>query len=249
MTLHTTLQLGSRALQTSVDDASDVQVSAEQRTMSPEGKLDVTLRARGQSLDALEEGFDADGTVARWTLIGGTESWRVYRTRLSEGASASMNYDAWTGGRAVFPSAIRTDRGWRVEAYMPNRTVLQQFAAECKSHDVKLDLVCVEETAQPGGAKQFGLTDLQAKTLLEALERGYYTVPREANLEAVAEPLGVSHQALSERLRRGVGSLIRNTIADQWVGDERLGASEDESTTTDVSYGQAPIERSIALTL
>jgi len=42
--------------------------------------------------------------------------------------------------------------------------------------------------------------------------RGLYTVPREVELVDIAADLGISHQALSERLRRGIDALIQDTL-------------------------------------
>lgn len=250
MTIHTTLKIGSQALETSAANAPEVDVTIEQRTRTSDGSLDVTLRGRGPNLGAFENGLDADGTVSRWVPVGGTGDWRLYRTRLTERASASMDYDGWADGRAVFPSAERTAHGWTLEALMPDRAVLQRFAANCESNGVQLELLKVSETDDVGGTQQFGLTDLQAETLLNAFDRGYFTVPREANLEEVAEPLDVSHQALSERLRRGVGSLIENTLMDQWVGDDRLETpGADPGTDTGLAPRETTIERPIALSL
>jgi hypothetical protein len=250
MTLHANIKLGSSALGTSAEHAPAVDVSLEQRTMTPDGSLDVTVRGRGPDLGAFESGLDADGTVSRWVPVGGTDTWKLYRTRLTEAASASMDYDGWADGRAVFPSVERSERGWVVDALVPDRAVLQRFARNCESEGVKFDLLQVSESDQVGGGRQFGLTDLQAETLFEAYDRGYYTVPRETNLEEVADPLGVSHQALSERLRRGVGSLIESTIVDHWVGPD--GPRDPDSDSTDdtgVTSRKAPIERSVALSL
>lgn len=60
---------------------------------------------------------------------------------------------------------------------------------------------------------QFGVTDPQREVLLLALERGYYTVPRNASLSDLAGDLGISSQAASERLRRGTQTLVANTLA------------------------------------
>lgn len=44
------------------------------------------------------------------------------------------------------------------------------------------------------------------------LRGGYHGVSRESTLEEFADELDVSHRALSERPRRGRGSLVRNTL-------------------------------------
>jgi hypothetical protein len=60
----------------------------------------------------------------------------------------------------------------------------------------------------------------------------------------------VSHQALSERLRRGVGSLIESTIVDHWVGQDGPRDPDSDATgDTGVTSRKTPIERSVALSL
>lgn len=59
---------------------------------------------------------------------------------------------------------------------------------------------------------QFGLTSKQYEALTTAYERGYYQVPRETDLQKLAEELDISHQALSERLRRATMIFIGEAL-------------------------------------
>ncbi len=52
------------------------------------------------------------------------------------------------------------------------------------------------------------LTDLQYETIATAYELGYFDVPRAITLEELAGELDISHQALSERLRRSHAALV-----------------------------------------
>ena len=75
-----------------------------------------------------------------------------------------------------------------------------------------------EMDRQPSG--RFGLTEGQYHALLTAVEHGYYDVPQRRTLKELAEEFDISHQALSERLRRGTESLIEDTLL---VGDRYRG--------------------------
>jgi hypothetical protein len=253
MTVSATLRLESPALGSAVGHAADTDVTVEERSMTAEGRLDATVQARGTDIGSFEEGLDADATVSRWVPVGGADTRRLYRVRFTEETSATMHYDGWADGQAVFPSVERTARDWVVEAIMPDRTVLQEFAENCKSEGVQLDLVRIGETDRLGGAQQYGLTDLQAETLLKALDWGYYDVPREANLEEMSERFDVSHQALSERVRRGLASLIENTVASQWndgeSGESRESPASEAEPGTDVVSEESSLERSVAFSL
>lgn len=61
-------------------------------------------------------------------------------------------------------------------------------------------------------SNQCELTDVQRETLVEAFDAGYYEVPRNATAKELAEVLDISHQALSERLRRAASNLIKIQI-------------------------------------
>ena len=226
MTLFASVRLDSPVLETSVDRTAGAAVRVEQQSQTGDGSLDLTLWCTADDPTEFECGLDADGTVERWTPVGGTADRMLYRVRLTETASATFRYERWADGRAVFLAADREPNGWTVNAYVPDRSVLQQFASGCERNDVQFELLRVSEIDRLRGMQQYGLSEVQAETLLAALERGYYTVPREVNLEELAEPLDVSHQAVSERLRRGVCSLLENTVADRRLGPDTSGEGE-----------------------
>lgn len=70
-----------------------------------------------------------------------------------------------------------------------------------------------------GSAGQL-LTDRQREVFLTALERGYYDVPREATLTAVASHLEISKSTCSDVLHRAEGSIAR------WFAAECVGRRE-----------------------
>jgi hypothetical protein len=236
VTLFASVSLDAPVLETSLERAPEATVTLKQQTPTEDGSIDLTLWAGGDDLDAFERGLDADGTVARWVAVGGTDERKLYRTRLSETASSSLNYHRWTDGQAVFLSVEREVGRWTVDAYFPDRSVLQQFEAGCEASGVQFDLLEVAESDGLQDTQQFGLTQVQAETLLTALDRGYYSIPRQVNLEELAAPLDVSHQAVSERLRRGVGSLIETTVAEQSEAGTESDASEAPSSERAPEY-------------
>lgn len=64
------------------------------------------------------------------------------------------------------------------------------------------------------GMGELTLSECQREAMRRAYETGYYEVPREASLERDAEDLQVSHQALSERLRRGHRNLVKIRLCE-----------------------------------
>ena len=41
---------------------------------------------------------------------------------------------------------------------------------------------------------------------------GYYSLPRQISTQEIADEFGISDQAVSERLRRGITTLVTNTL-------------------------------------
>jgi predicted DNA binding protein len=58
------------------------------------------------------------------------------------------------------------------------------------------------------------VTGPQREALVLAVERGYYDIPRRCSTAELAAVLGVSDQAVSERLRRGIATLVERTLGD-----------------------------------
>ena len=64
------------------------------------------------------------------------------------------------------------------------------------------------------GVWTFELRFEDDEALVLAVERGYYDIPRQCTTAQLAAVLGVSDQAVSERLRRGIATLVEGTLGD-----------------------------------
>jgi predicted DNA binding protein len=112
---------------------------------------------------------------------------------------------------ATVLSASGNSSHWHLRILFPNRDALSQTYEYCRENDLSLDIRNIYQLDQ-GRKGRFGLTDDQQDTLTLAFQEGYYDIPREASAENLAGELDVSHQAVSERLRRGHRSLVKNTL-------------------------------------
>jgi len=113
--------------------------------------------------------------------------------------------------QATILTAITSDGRWIVRLMFPTHDGVSETMAHCKEHDIDLEMISIcEMNDQPAG--RYGLTGAQFEAFATAWEQGFYTVPREVELVDIAADLGISHQALSERLRRGIDALIQDTL-------------------------------------
>jgi len=60
---------------------------------------------------------------------------------------------------------------------------------------------------------------VRAEALVSAVERGYFEVPRGVTLGDIADDLGISQQAASERVRRGTNTVLRTVLLSRSAGD------------------------------
>lgn len=110
----------------------------------------------------------------------------------------------------VILEARGTADGWRLWVRFGSRTHFTEF----QDHFERFGEVTLHEMTRqgtPGGA-QYGVSDKQREALLAAFDAGYYDVPSSSSGEDIAEQLDVSQQAVSNRLRRGMYALVRNTL-------------------------------------
>ena len=101
--------------------------------------------------------------------------------------------------------------GWFMRVLFPDRDALSQTYHFCEKNDLRLDLTRIYNVDE-GKRARVGLTEAQEKAITAAYDHGYYEVPRGIDLAGLAAKVGVSHQALSERLRRGNQTLIENSV-------------------------------------
>jgi predicted DNA binding protein len=93
----------------------------------------------------------------------------------------------------------------------PEREGLSATHEFCHAHNLSFDVESVREMdGQPAG--RYGLTTEQFEALTTAAQRGLFAVPREVTLEELAEEFDVTHQALSERIRRATGALVEDAL-------------------------------------
>jgi predicted DNA binding protein len=109
-------------------------------------------------------------------------------------------------------NATGTSDHWQFELRFPSRDAMSTFQAECQEQETAFEVRRVYNPSEPGKGPWYGLTDRQREALVLAVERGYYDIPRTCTTVELAEELGISDQAVTERLRRAINTLTTNTV-------------------------------------
>jgi predicted DNA binding protein len=109
-------------------------------------------------------------------------------------------------------SAVGTPNRWEFELRFRSHEDLSEFTESCESDDIPIDVVRIYRPTSPDAGAWYGLTDPQREALTLAVELGYYDIPRGCTTKDLAAELGISDQAVTERLRRAIASLATNTL-------------------------------------
>jgi len=233
MTLVADFYLETPVLRNALTTVPEMTVAVEQQTLRDSKPFVLSFWASEGDFGAFDAALNDDPTVADATILGEFDDRRLYQVELTDEAERQMTYHAWADLGGVFVSSEWVGDRWRVRIRFPDRERLRKYVDYCERRELTFDLQQLYESAGRED-DSFGLTDPQREALRAATEMGYFEVPREVELEGIADVLGVSRQAVSERLRRGTETLVRSTVLTDSVG---FGTDEGESEGEDDRAG------------
>ncbi|WP_101295130.1 helix-turn-helix domain-containing protein [Halegenticoccus soli] len=140
----------------------------------------------------------------------------VFQDRTLFALEWSIERDDLFGGIAAQKAQILSAKGegesWAFEVRFPDHKSLSDFQEHCYATGIELDVLRVYNPSKPGTVSGYGLTARQREALLLAVRRGYYDIPRRSTTVEIADELDISNQAVTERLRRAITSLVTNTL-------------------------------------
>jgi predicted DNA binding protein len=158
---------------------------------------------------AFEEAMDDDPTVASYTRFGENDTAVFYRIQTSESTDL-ITYPKWVSLSAEKLSERYCDGKWHTQMRYPDSAALHSFQQWCADNGVEFGL---ESVYASDPTRSGVLTDQQREVMRVALEVGFFDIPRGATMADVADDLGVSEQAVSERLRRATKALARRYVS------------------------------------
>jgi hypothetical protein len=169
-------------------------------------------------VDRFESAMAEDPTVANPQCLSDHGDRRLYRVTATD-AVETVLYPLWVelGGEGL--EAIHEDGWWHSRVRFPDRESVATYRDRLDDHGVEFRLKGLYEDSDAEPAVQ--VSPEQREALALAYRRGYFSVPRQASTAELADELGISTQAVSERLRRGYARLIESHLAfDRVDADE-----------------------------
>lgn len=170
------------------------------------------LSAEGDDFENFEDGIEADPSVTSYELLSAMDSRRLYRMTAAKPTHDTSTLSEWKDLNLVFLEGVGTREGWELRVGFPDHEALTQFRSLYRERELpfRLQKIYHESDVRDGG--DTGLTDAQRDALVTAHEAGFFDVPQRVTQADVAKKLGISPQALSERLQRGIYTLVDTNL-------------------------------------
>lgn len=167
------------------------------------------LWVRGAEEERVTETLEADPSIEGLELLAAFDEEWLYRMEWVDHVELLLrmitNHEA-----TVLDAYGKRDR-WKLRVMYPDRDELSAVSEFCNSHGLSFEVESVRDMeGEPAG--RYGLTAEQFDALTTAARRGLFEVPRGVTVKELAEEFDVSHQAMSERIRRATGALVEDTL-------------------------------------
>lgn len=203
------LELGNFALEVAFDEVPGMTVEAERIAAHSTEWTMPCVWVAADDFDAVDEALSIDPTVASVVETDAFGSEKHYHIDWVDEVDELITKFVDREGTVL--QAEATADGWRLQMRFATRDQLDTFRRLLDDLGSPYELV---ELFEPGAPRQTAgnVTPTQRDALVTATEQGYYDVPREVSSRDLADELDMSHQSLSELLRRGTGRLVESTL-------------------------------------
>ncbi|WP_336002861.1 helix-turn-helix domain-containing protein [Halorientalis halophila] len=104
------------------------------------------------------------------------------------------------------------DEQWTFEVRVAKQEELSAFQTYCRERDIPIELRQLHALSSIKSDREYDLTDGQRQALELAYARGYFDSPRDATQDDLADEMGITRQAVSSRLQRGMRRLVASTL-------------------------------------
>lgn len=197
------------ALEETLIEYPEAVIEIERVVANDPDRITPYVWARTDDFAALEATFDDDPTVENLTMLSEMNDERSYQ--MTWAGTIDRIVPLLTDHEGTITHATGSADSWSLRVLFPDREALSEAHNYLKEAGFSLTIGAIYEATDDGHI-QHGLTETQRETIIAAFEAGYFTVPRTVTQTELAEQLGLSHQALSERLRRGMSKLVESTL-------------------------------------
>ncbi|MFC4542140.1 bacterio-opsin activator domain-containing protein [Halosolutus amylolyticus] len=160
--------------------------------------------------ESLVEALESDPNVVDAVVVDETDTHVLVKVTWTDRVNGVLQ--SIRESNALVTSAAGTADSWTFRLRFPSSAELSAFYARCLDQGISIELIQLHEAVSPNSDCRFGLTAPQRELVLRAYEAGYFEVPRKTTLVELADRFDISDSAVSQRLRRGLATLVDSTL-------------------------------------
>lgn len=161
-----------------------------------------------------EAAMDDDDTVEAYDALATASDRTLYRIEIAEAARSKLTYQSFVDADGVVLSSTADADGWHVRARFSDKGALNAHRDRCREMGVGFTLDSVYTTDESADDSTMALTPPQREVLVAASEMGYFEIPRRATAGDIGDRLGITRQAVSERLRRALATVVERALQE-----------------------------------
>lgn len=183
------------------------------------GIVKILCIASGPGVSEFEAKLQRDRTVSEYLTLNHFDSRAVYEIVYTGATLDNEIFHRGTELGAVFLSTHRTNDipvpGGYLKMLFNDKETLRSFCDFCTDLDFDIEPHSIYQRSPEEIG--LGLTPPQRDVLRAAHRLGYFEVPRNVTMAEIAQEVGVSQQAVSERMRRGLRHVVDAVVHDNLV--------------------------------
>ncbi|WP_435335214.1 bacterio-opsin activator domain-containing protein [Haloarchaeobius sp. TZWWS8] len=191
------------------DRYPDIAVEVERLVPMESGILPL-FWVDGADPDAVVEFLSGDPLVLDASVLSETEGRHLFQVLWSNDIDSIVRSLVESGADIL--RATGTVEAWKFRLHFRTREDMQSFREACRSEDVGFDLLGLYNPTP--STPESDLTEQQLEFVTAAFERGYWHVPRKVTLGELADEYGISDNAASQRIRRGLQTILGNVLSN-----------------------------------
>lgn len=197
-----------------LDGFPDVEIELERLVPLHEAIVPLFWVSDGDT-EAIEAALREDPITQSVSQLTRADSRTLYEVEWS--AEVNGLVQALLASDAQLLAAEGTATVWDFRIQFRTRNDMRRFRRTCEEEGISLTLRRLYNPALPDESGD--LSDEQYEALVTAFRAGYFDVPRGSKMNDLAAEFGVSDSAFSQRIRRGISSLIATTLMPEFGHD------------------------------
>lgn len=165
---------------------------------------------RGTRVDDVGAAFSGHPGVKDLRLVDAVGDEHLMRVEWDLEYGGILSTLAETGVPMI--EAVGTNEQWTFDVRGDDRRDISDFQRRCRERDIPITLTALHALTPVETGSEAAITGPQQEALVLAYRRGYFDSPREVTLEDLGAELGISQQAVSSRIRRGLRRILGRTL-------------------------------------